>query len=123
MPTPQNGLELPDCRANARQPRCAAPPLTSMPMMRRLVSLFRPRRVFAAIRDLFVSLFRDGVRVTWQRIRSRLRNRAEDPRTLYENHRRAQYEYVRAYARAPLKQRRTMLEDLLRAEQGYRGIV
>jgi glycosyltransferase involved in cell wall biosynthesis len=94
-----------------------------MPMMRRLVSLFRPSRVFAAIRDLFRSLFRDGVRITWQRIVARLKNRPEDPRTLYENHRRAQYEYVRAYARSPLKQRRAMLEDLLRAEHGFRGIV
>lgn len=93
------------------------------PQVKHVVSLFRPGQVASATRDLFRSLTRDGVRTTLSRIRGRLRVRVDDPRTLYEKHSRAQFEYVRAYARSPLKGRRRMLEDLLQAERGHRGIV
>lgn len=69
------------------------------------------------------SLTRDGLRTTWRRIRAHVGAAREDPRTLYESHGRAQFGYIRAYARSPLKARRRMLEDLLHAERGHRGVI
>src|SRR5690606_34065524 len=83
----------------------------------------RQRGVFSSLRQVWRSLADAGPRTTWNRIRAHWRAARDDPRTRYETHVRAQLGYVRAYARAPLKSRRRMLEDLLRAERGHRGVV
>lgn len=87
-----------------------------------LVSLLRPRNAAAAFRDVVRSLSRDGLRVTLTRIRTKIGPR-HDARKLYEVHSRSQSEYVRNYIRSPLKAGRRMIEELLEAERGYRGIV
>lgn len=94
-----------------------------MAPFRRLTAMFRPHAVRAVARDVYRSLTRDGLRTTLARVRNRLAHPQPDPGTTYDAHRQAQREYLRAYARQPLKSRGRMLDDLLRAERGHRGVV
>lgn len=91
--------------------------------MKRFYSLLRQHGFWSSVRLVRHSLSSAGWRTTLGRIRAHLRLARNDPRTNYESDRRAQAGYVRAYARSPLKGRRRMLEDLLQAERGYRGVI
>src|SRR5690606_27465500 len=93
------------------------------PPMKHIVSLLRQHGLRTSLHHVRRSLRNAGVKTTWNRILAHVRAARSDPRTTYESNRRAQANYVKAYARAPLKTRRRMLEDLLRAERGHRGVV
>src|SRR5690606_14785979 len=93
------------------------------PPMKHIVSLLRQHGLRTSLHHVRRSLRNAGVKTTWNRILAHVRAARSDPRTTYESNRRAQANYVKAYARAPLKTRRRMLDDLLHAEGGHRGVV